>query len=237
MPGMVSSRGRLRRCGSRLPCAQRPNDTRTARHRAVPRGGRGLRPQACWRRKPGPLRGSHWGDRCAGRARRNSRSRPPGCRGSRSTRVSGMRFRGYRAADRALAPAPRQSRRPWRPVVRMCGRRPRAALAESDLLQGVHQRVGVVAELDRTYALVGRRHRNRTERALADREADHVAVPAGAVLRRRHAEEAVGCRIEAAVRSRTRRHKSPASPSRCAPVPGARAHRGAHRRRLSGSRQ
>src|SRR5262249_5098308 len=67
------------------------------------------------------------------------------------------------------------------------------------ILQGVHQYVGIIAELDRAHALVGRRHQDRTERTLADREPDHIAVPAGSVLRRRHAKKAVGRRIETAI--------------------------------------
>ena len=66
------------------------------------------------------------------------------------------------------------------------------------ILQTAHQPIRIVAEVDRTDALVRRRDQDRSERAFADRKADDVAAAAGAELRRRHAEQPGRRGIEAA---------------------------------------
>jgi hypothetical protein len=58
----------------------------------------------------------------------------------------------------------------------------------------------IVAEHDRADAFVRRRDQDRAERAFAEREADRRAGAAFAEVCRRHAEQIVGRRIEAAVR-------------------------------------
>ena len=68
------------------------------------------------------------------------------------------------------------------------------------ILKAAHERVRVVAELDRADALAGRRDEDRAERALADREADRGAIPAAAKLRRGHAEEIGRSGVEAPAR-------------------------------------
>src|SRR5262245_37917511 len=59
------------------------------------------------------------------------------------------------------------------------------------ILQPTDEPVWIVAELDRTYALVGRSHQDRAKRTLADRKTDHIALTAGTELSRSHAEEIV----------------------------------------------
>src|SRR5262245_13091829 len=86
------------------------------------------------------------------------------------------------------------------------GNEPLEALVTADeppvgkaVLQSAHQCFGIIAELDRAYALVGGRDDNRAERALADRKANDVTATAVAELRRCHTEQTGSGGVKAAV--------------------------------------
>ena len=93
-------------------CARRPTGSPKCRRPSSPRDGRGSRPPADWRRRPGRRRARPSAGQPPGRSPRRSPSCPRGWREAPARRAPGTRSRGYRAAGPGAQPAPRRGRRP-----------------------------------------------------------------------------------------------------------------------------
>ena len=72
--------------------------------------------------------------------------------------------------------------------------------ARETVLQGAYQQVGIIADQDRSHALVARCDQNRAQRALGDGKADRLVGASGAISGRGHAEHGGRLFVEAAAR-------------------------------------